>query len=80
MSKSMALPAEIEEARHSLQLALDAQGPTPLGFELDLWLREWLIRPQPALGGSRPTDLLATPEGIESVRRALGASISGAYQ
>lgn len=80
MSKLMVLPAEIEEAKHGLRLALDAQGPMPPGFDLDHWFAEWLMRPQPALGGSQPTDLLATPEGIESVRRALGASMSGAYQ
>lgn len=80
MAQSLVLPAELEEVRHSLESVLHAQAAMPSGFKFDLWLEEWLTRPHPALGGFRPTDLLATPEGIESVRRVLGAMISGAYQ
>ena len=49
-------------------------------FDLDAWLEEWLRRPQPALGGRLPANLLHDPEGQESVKRVLGAMISGAYQ
>lgn len=80
MPQSIVLPAELDEVRHHLKSALDAQAALPPGFDFDHWLEEWLKRPQPALGGSRPTDLLTTPDGIESVRRVLGASISSAYQ
>ena len=48
--------------------------------DLDQWIHEWLNLPQPALGGSRPVDLMTTPDGVESVRRALCALTSGAYQ
>ena len=52
----------------------------PNGFDLDQWLQDWLQRPQPALGGTRPVNLLNTQEGIEAIRRVLGAVMSGAYQ
>ena len=79
MPPSAILPAELEEVRLHLKSALDTQGAVPPGFDFDQWFEEWLARPQPALGGSRPTDLLIDPDGIDSVRRALGAYISGAY-
>ncbi|WP_371282367.1 antitoxin Xre/MbcA/ParS toxin-binding domain-containing protein [Dokdonella sp.] len=80
MPQSIALPEELEEVFRSLESALDAQGAIPFGFKFDHWRGEWLKRPQPALGGSRPTDLMITPDGIRSVRRVLGAIIGGAYQ
>ena len=36
-------------------------------------------RPQPALGGNKPADLLDTPTGLQVVSRTLGALESGAY-
>lgn len=80
MPQPIVLPAELEEVRRSLKSTLDGQAAIPSGFSFDHWFEEWLTQPQPVLGGSRPTDLLSTPVGIESVCRALGASISGAYQ
>ena len=80
MPQSIALPKELEEVFRSLESALEAQGATPLGFNFYHWLDEWLKLPQLALGGSRPTDLMITQDGMDSVRRVLGAIISGAYQ
>lgn len=80
MSNLIALPAVLEEVKRGLQLALDAQGETPGDFDLDQWLQDWLQRAQPALGGVRPVELLSTQNGIDSVRRTLGAVVSGAYQ
>jgi uncharacterized protein (DUF2384 family) len=80
MASPGVLPTELNDLKNRIQAALDAQGDVPPGFDLDSWLREWLERPQPALGGARPMDLLSTPEGLESVRRALGAVVSNAYQ
>ena len=37
-------------------------------------------RPQPALGGRKPADLIDTPTGVEVVARLLGSIESGAYQ
>jgi putative toxin-antitoxin system antitoxin component (TIGR02293 family) len=50
------------------------------GFDAAKWLGQWIERPQPALGGRKPADLLDTPTGIEMVSRLLGAIESGAYQ
>lgn len=80
MSDSIALPADLNEVKGWLQLALDAQGGTPGDFDLDRWLQDWLQRPQLALGGACPINLLNTKDGIEAVRRTLGAVLSGAYQ
>jgi uncharacterized protein (DUF2384 family) len=49
------------------------------GFDASRWVGEWIQRPQPALGGRRPADLMDTPTGRESVKRVLGAIGSGAY-
>jgi putative toxin-antitoxin system antitoxin component (TIGR02293 family) len=49
------------------------------GFDVAEWLGRWIERPQPALGGQKPADLLDTPTGLEVVSRLLGALESGAY-
>jgi uncharacterized protein (DUF2384 family) len=80
MSTLGSLPSELLDVKERLQAAIDAGGESPSHFDLDQWLREWLEHPQPALGGARPIQLLDTAEGRESVRRALGSLLSGAYQ
>lgn len=50
------------------------------GFDAAKWLGQWLERPQRALGGEKPADLLDTPTGIDVVARLLGSIASGAYQ
>lgn len=49
-------------------------------FDAERWLGQWIERPQPALGGRKPADLLDTPAGVETVSRLLGSLQSGAYQ
>ena len=49
-------------------------------FDTGRWLGEWLERPQPALGGRKPAELVDTPTGLAVVTRLLGAIESGAYQ
>lgn len=49
-------------------------------FDVERWVGHWIQRPQPALGGMAPAELLDTPSGRESVLRVLGAIQSGAYQ
>jgi putative toxin-antitoxin system antitoxin component (TIGR02293 family) len=49
-------------------------------FDATRWLGQWIERPQPALGGRKPADLLDTPTGVELVARLLGSIESGAYQ
>lgn len=80
MAADSRLPGALQDVRERLQAALEADGESPPGFDLDQWLQEWLERPQPALGGARPVQLLDSAEGQESVRRVLGALLSGAYQ
>ncbi|WP_226463136.1 antitoxin Xre/MbcA/ParS toxin-binding domain-containing protein [Hydrogenophaga taeniospiralis] len=50
------------------------------GFDVAKWLGHWIERPQPALGGRKPADLIGTPTGLDMVTRVLGAVESGAYQ
>jgi uncharacterized protein (DUF2384 family) len=49
-------------------------------FDAAKWLGLWIERPQPALGGRKPADILDTPTGVEVVARLLGSVESGAYQ
>jgi hypothetical protein len=80
MSAARSLPSALQDVKERLRAALDADGKSPPEFDLDQWLQDWLERPQPALGGARPVQLLDSAEGLESVRRTLGALLSGAYQ
>jgi uncharacterized protein (DUF2384 family) len=48
-------------------------------FDARAWLLRWLDRPQPALGGKPPRDLVESDDGFRAVSRLLGASISGVY-
>lgn len=58
----------------------NSTSPEAKGFDSAKWLGKWLERPQPALGGRKPADLIDTPTGVEVVTRLLGAIESGAYQ
>lgn len=49
-------------------------------FDVAKWLGQWVERPQPALGGHKPADLISTPTGLDMVTKVLGAIESGAYQ
>ncbi len=49
-------------------------------FDAAKWLGQWINRPQPSLGGRKPSELLDTPTGVEVVARLLGSIESGAYQ
>jgi putative toxin-antitoxin system antitoxin component (TIGR02293 family) len=49
-------------------------------FDAARWLGQWIERPQAALGGRKPADLLDTPTGVELVARLMGSLESGAYQ
>jgi hypothetical protein len=54
--------------------------PEAKGLDAAKWLEQWLERPQPALGGRKPADLIDTPTGVEIVTKLLGSIESGAYQ
>jgi putative toxin-antitoxin system antitoxin component (TIGR02293 family) len=58
----------------------NSTSPEAKDFDSAKWLGQWLERPQPALGGLKPADLIDTPTGVEIVTKLLGAIESGAYQ
>ena len=61
-------------------IADNSTAPEAKDFDSAKWLGQWLERPQPALGGRKPADLIDTPTGLDMVARLLGAIESGAYQ
>lgn len=58
----------------------NSTAPEAKDFDAARWLGQWIERPQPALGGRKPADLIGTPTGLQMVARVLGAIESGAYQ
>lgn len=61
-------------------LATERDNPDARDFDVAKWVGQWIQRPQPALGGLAPAELMDTPSGRASVMRVLGAIQSGAYQ
>lgn len=61
-----------------LEAMLEEAG-APAGFDAPAWMSTWLREPLPALGGSKPIELLDTIEGQALVSRALSQIQSGAY-
>lgn len=61
-------------------LSAQKDNPEAETFDVAAWVGEWITRPQPALGGLAPAELMDTPSGRQSVMRVLGAIQSGAYQ
>jgi len=49
------------------------------GFDASAWLSAWMITPVPALGGTRPLDLMDTMTGQAMVSQLLSQMQSGAY-
>lgn len=64
----------------SERIVADSLHPDAKGFDAGKWLGEWIERPQRALGGMKPSELLDTEEGSQYVIRLLGALESGSYQ
>ena len=66
-----------------LDLASDivrnSTAPEAAAFDTVAWLQQWIERPQPALGGEKPADLIGNPAGLAAVQRVLGAIESGAF-
>ena len=48
-------------------------------FDSTSWLGQWIEKPQPALAGCKPADLIDTPTVGAIVARLLGSIESGAY-
>jgi uncharacterized protein (DUF2384 family) len=51
----------------------------PNGFDPTAWMARWLNDPLPALGGTRPIELMDTMEGQALVSTVLAQLQSGAY-
>jgi len=49
------------------------------GFDAPAWMARWLTEPLPALGGTRPIELMDTMEGQGVVANALAKLQGGAY-
>lgn len=62
------------------QMVADSTSPAAKNFDSAKWFGRWLERPQPALGGRKPAELIDTPTGVELVAKLLGSIESGAYQ
>jgi putative toxin-antitoxin system antitoxin component (TIGR02293 family) len=62
------------------EIVAESTDPEAEDFDAAKWLGAWIERPQPALGGRKPADLLDTPTGADVVTRLLGSVASGAYQ
>ncbi|MDP2064608.1 MAG: DUF2384 domain-containing protein [Burkholderiaceae bacterium] len=62
------------------EMVEDSTAPEAKKFNTAKWLGQWIERPQPALGGRKPSELLDTPTGVSMVTKLLGAIRSGAYQ
>lgn len=71
LARLLAIASEIVE---------DSTAPHAQTFDTAKWLGQWIERPQPALGGRKPSELLDTPTGVSMVTKLLGAIRSGAYQ
>lgn len=71
LARLLALAGEIVE---------DSTAPQAASFDTAKWLGQWIERPQPALGGHKPSELLDTPTGVSMVTKLLGAIRSAAYQ
>lgn len=62
------------------EIVANSKAASARGFDAAKWLGLWIERPQPALGGRKPAELIDTPTGIEVVARLLGSIESGAVQ
>ena len=59
------------------EMADESTHPDAASFDVSRWFGEWIRKPQPALGGRKPEELLDTPTGLDAVMRVLGAIQSG---
>lgn len=62
------------------EIVASSMAPEAKNFDSAKWLGQWMDRPQPALGGRKPADLIDTSAGVDVVARLLGSIQSGAYQ
>ncbi|WP_019916254.1 antitoxin Xre-like helix-turn-helix domain-containing protein [Methyloversatilis discipulorum] len=51
----------------------------PTNFDVGVWIGNWLLSPQPALGGGSGMDFLGTVTGEQLLSDLLMRNVSGAY-
>lgn len=61
-----------------VQVVVEQSGD-PGNFDATQWFAQWLDKPLPALGGSRPVEYIDTSEGREMLSRLIAMAQSGAY-
>ncbi len=59
--------------------AMVAASSAPADFNARAWLTRWLDAPLPALGGQRPAEALASPNGLAVVTNVLETIQAGVY-
>lgn len=59
--------------------AMVAESGNPEGFDAERWVGEWLEKPQRALDGRKPAELMNTVQGQQIVSGLLAKAQSGAY-
>lgn len=59
--------------------AMVEESGDPDGFDAAAWLAQWMQEPVPALGGTRPSELMDTAEGQAMVSNLLTRMQSGAF-
>jgi putative toxin-antitoxin system antitoxin component (TIGR02293 family) len=59
--------------------AMVQESGAPERFDAATWIASWLQRPQPALGGRAPSELLDTADGRNIVADLLAQQQSGVY-
>ena len=71
-------PCDVSALATLVQRIVDESGD-PSGFNALAWTTRWLNRPLPALGGARPAEYMASPEGRTLVEALILRMQSGAY-
>jgi hypothetical protein len=88
---AVALAAQDGPSQHALRALADGCGlvaqvlvmvqesGNPQGFDAAGWTCAWLAQPNPALGGQRPVECMATGDGRARVSNLLAMAQSGAF-
>lgn len=50
-----------------------------IGFDAAIWVREWLLKPLPAMGGIVPITIFGTPQGRALVIKAMAQALEGTF-
>lgn len=68
----------LERLIGQVQVMVEESG-TPEAFDAAEWVADWIERPLPALGGTKPADYFDTMSGQQLISRLLAQMQSGAF-